>query len=238
MTAAPLPLHHGAVGNGRVLALIGPDTCVDWLCLPRFDSPSVFARLLDQERGGTWSFKPVEQWRAISSYVRNTNVLRTEVEASDGRFEIYDFAPRLMQGLRVEAPIELCRLIRPLVGTPRVHVHFDPRPDYARARVEVVAAGSGLEVVGGPTRLFLATNVPAPYVQDGSAVRIDRPTFFSLSSGKTPMVGSGPEAENALEDTIRGWRAWTRTTALPSFAAEAVLRSPPLMVSGSSPPKI
>jgi GH15 family glucan-1,4-alpha-glucosidase len=225
LTAAPLPLHHGAVGNGRVLALIGPDTCVDWLCLPRFDSPSVFARLLDQERGGTWAFKPVEQWRAVSSYVRNTNVLRTEVEASDSRFEIYDFAPRLLHGLRVEAPIELCRLIRPLAGTPRVHVHFDPRPDYARARVEVVASGSGLEVVGGPTRLFLATNVPAPYVQDGSAVRIDRPTFFSLSSGKTPMVCSGPEAENALEDTIRGWRAWARTTALPSFAPEAVLRS-------------
>ncbi len=58
---APLPLHHGAIGNGRVLALVGPDTNIDWLCLPRFDSPSVFARLLDQERGGTWAFKPVER---------------------------------------------------------------------------------------------------------------------------------------------------------------------------------
>ena len=225
MTAAPLPLHHGAVGNGRVLALIGPDTSVDWLCLPRFDSPSVFARLLDQERGGSWSFKPVEQWRAAASYVRNTNVLRTEVEAADGQFEILDFAPRVLQGLRVEAPIELCRLIRPLAGTPRVHVNFDARPDYARARVEVVASGSGLEVVGGPTRLHLATNVPAPYVQDGTAIRLDRPTYFSLSSGKMPMVCSAPQAENALEQTIRGWRLWAKTTALPSFAAEAVLRS-------------
>ena len=70
----PLPLHHGAIGNGRVLALVGPDTSIDWLCLPRFDSPSVFARLLDQERGGTWAFKPVEDWTAPSAYVRNTNV--------------------------------------------------------------------------------------------------------------------------------------------------------------------
>jgi len=225
LTAAPLPLHHGAVGNGRVLALIGPDTSVDWLCLPRFDSPSVFARLLDQERGGSWSFKPVEQWRAAASYVRNTNVLRTEVESADGQFEIFDFAPRVLQGLRVEAPIELCRLIRPLAGTPRVHVNFDARPDYARARVEVVASGSGLEVVGGPTRLHLATNVPAPYVQDGTAIRLDRPTYFSLSSGKMPMVCSAPQAENALEQTIRSWRLWAKTTALPSFAAEAVLRS-------------
>ncbi len=221
----PIPLHHGAIGNGRVLALVGPDTSIDWLCLPRFDSPSVFARLLDQERGGAWSFKPVEDWRATAGYVRNTNVLRTEVETADGVLEIYDFAPRLMNGLRVDAPIELCRLLRPLSGTPRVRVHFDPQPDYGRAAVEIVAAGTGLEVVGGPTRLHLATNVPAPYVQDGSAIRIDRLTFFSLSAGKPPVVSGAPEAENALEQTIRAWRVWTKTTALPSFAPESVLRS-------------
>jgi GH15 family glucan-1,4-alpha-glucosidase len=223
--AAPIPLHHGVVGNGRVLALIGPDTSIDWLCLPRFDSPSVFARLLDQERGGTWSFKPVEDWRATASYVRNTNVMRTEVTVADGVLEIFDFAPRLMDGLKIDAPIELCRLLRPLSGTPRVRVHFDPRPDYGRAAVEIVAAGTGLEVVGGPTRLHLATNVPPPYVQDGSSIRIDRPTFFSLSAGKPPMVCGASEAQNALDQTIRGWRAWAKTTALPSFAPESVLRS-------------
>ncbi len=225
MSQAPLPLHHGAIGNGRVLALVGPDTSIDWLCLPRFDSQSVFARLLDQERGGSWAFKPVTDWHSTTSYVRNTNVLRTEVDTGEGKFELFDFAPRLLQGLRVEAPIELCRLLRPLSGTPRVRVHFDPRPDYARAPVEVVASGTGLEVVGGPTRLHLATNVAAPYIMEGSAIRIDRPTFFSLSSGKPPTVCSGPEAENALEQTIRGWRVWARTTALPSFAPESVLRS-------------
>jgi GH15 family glucan-1,4-alpha-glucosidase len=45
-------------------------TSIDWLCLPRFDSPSVFARLIDQERGGSSSFKPVEDWRAAAGYVR------------------------------------------------------------------------------------------------------------------------------------------------------------------------
>ena len=225
MSATPLPLHHGAVGNGRVLALVGPDMSVDWLCLPRFDSPSVFARLLDRERGGSWSLKPVADWRSSASYIRNTNVLRTEVETGEGRFEVLDFAPRLMQGLRVEAPIELCRLLRPLSGAPRIHVHFDPRPDYARAPVEIVASGIGLEVVGGPTRLHLATNVPPPYVIEGSAIRIDRPTYFSLSAGKPPMVCGAPEAENAVEQTVRSWRAWAKTTALPSFAPESVLRS-------------
>ena len=55
MTTA-LPLNHGAFGNGSVLGLVGPDTSIDWLCLPRFDSPSVFARLLDIEKGGKFQF--------------------------------------------------------------------------------------------------------------------------------------------------------------------------------------
>jgi GH15 family glucan-1,4-alpha-glucosidase len=185
----------------------------------------VFARLLDQERGGTWSFKPVEDWRATSAYVRNTNVMRTEIETADGLLEILDFAPRVMQGLKVDAPIEICRVLRPLAGAPRIRVHFDPRPDYARANVEIVASGQGLEVVGGPTRLYLSTNVAAPHVQDGNPIRIDRPTFFALSSGKPPDIASAPDAETALEQTVRGWRMWAKTTNLPTFAADAVLRS-------------
>ena len=222
----PLPLHHGAIGNGRVLALVAPDTSIDWLCLPRFDSPSVFARLLDRERGGSWAFKPVDDWHATSGYVRNTNVLRTEIETAGGRFELYDFAPRVMHsGVQVDAPIEICRLLVPISGAPRVRVHFDPKPDYARANFEIAVAGHGIEVVGGPTRLYLSANVPAPYVMDGSAIRIDRPVYFSLSSGKPPQVDSPPAAQIALDQTIRGWRVWAKTTALPKFAPESVLRS-------------
>src|SRR5690349_8238464 len=141
----PIPLHHGAIGNGRVIALVGPDTSVDWLCLPRFDSPSVFARLLDHERGGSCAVKPIEDWNARTCYIRNTNVLRTGVQTNDGSFEIYDFAPRVMHGMRIEAPIEICRIVHPLSGTPRVRMHFDPRPDYGRSNTETIASGHGLE---------------------------------------------------------------------------------------------
>lgn len=208
-----------------MLALVGPDTSIDWLCLPRFDSPSVFARLLDQERGGSWAFEPAEAWTSTAAYLRNTNVVRTEITAADGRFEILDFAPRLLDGYRVDAPVEVVRLLRPLTGTPRTRVRFDPRPDYGRANVEIVVAGQGLEVVGGPTRLHLSSNVPAPFIVDGTAFRIDRPIFMSLSAGRPPSVNSGPAAETAAELTIRGWRLWAKTCALPSFASEAVLRS-------------
>src|SRR3954471_7838607 len=87
VSASPaLPLDHGAIGNGRVLALVAPTTHIDWLCMPRFDGPSVFARLLDTEIGGTFAVLPVgEGWTSRMEYVTNTNVLRTEVTCADGR---------------------------------------------------------------------------------------------------------------------------------------------------------
>ena len=76
------PLDHGAIGNGRVLALVSPTSAIEWLCLPRFDSPSVFARLIDAQRGGTFRFLYGErEVRGHLRYVANTNVLSTRFEA-------------------------------------------------------------------------------------------------------------------------------------------------------------
>src|SRR5262249_21732533 len=75
---APPRLDHGVIGNGRVLALVSPTSAIEWLCLPRFDSPSIFASILDREHGGT--FRILSRGREVAgrmAYVTNTNVLRT-----------------------------------------------------------------------------------------------------------------------------------------------------------------
>ena len=63
-------LNHGVIGNGRLLALVNPDTSIDWLCMPRFDGPSVFARLLDDEKGGRFAFE-ADGMRTQMAYARN-----------------------------------------------------------------------------------------------------------------------------------------------------------------------
>src|SRR5436309_6976472 len=109
-------LDHGVIGNGRVLALVAPDSAIEWLCLPRFDSPSLFGALLDQERGGVFRFRcGRERITGRAGYVPNTNVLRTEFDTGDARWEVIDFAPRVsLGGGRIDAPHELVRLVRPL----------------------------------------------------------------------------------------------------------------------------
>jgi GH15 family glucan-1,4-alpha-glucosidase len=219
-------LDHGAIGNGRVLALVAPSTDIEWLCLPRFDSPSVFAALLDREQGGRFGFVPTGADPSfVMQYVANTNVLRTTVSAADGVFDVLDFAPRLPQGLGVDAPIEIVRLLVPRSGTPHFQVRFDPRPDYARADAQLSQAPHGLEVRGGAAPIHLRSNVPAPYLTNGMAIRLDQPRFFVLSYDHPSTIDSPAAAQYALDQTIAGWRVWAKTCALPSFAEAAVLRS-------------
>jgi len=218
-------LQHGAIGNGSVLALVGPDTSIDWLCLPRFDSPSVFARLLDEERGGRFQFVPEQGEVGPMAYLRSTNILRTVIRTAEGACEVLDFAPRIPAGLGVNAPLEIHRLVRPLEGAPRLRVMFDPRPDYARATIDLAITAEGFEVLGGPIRLFLHSNVPSATIADGRPFRVDRPCYFVLSAGRPPDVHDPHSVEHAFELTRAGWVAWAKTCALPSFRPEAVLRS-------------
>ena len=221
----PIRLTHAAVGNGRLLALVGPDGSLDWLCFPRFDSPTVFARLLDEERGGRFQISPADGAATTTlAYLRHTNVARLEVHAADGSYELLDFAPRLPVGVGVRTPLEHVRLLRPLAGRPRISVHFDPRPDYARASVEIVDTGAGVHVSGTPP-LHLATNLPHAYLSGRQAVHLDEPIFFVLQQAGIGEPVSLARVLHDLEATIAGWQQWARTLALPSFAAEAVLRS-------------
>lgn len=219
-------LNHGAIGNGRVIALITPTGAIEWLCLPRFDSPSVFARILDSEKGGTFRFLADKQEITGNlSYITNTNVLITVFKHNNCIWELVDFAPRIPFGLGVQAPIEIVRLLRPVKGQPRISIDFDPRPDYARSQAKLIQTTNGLEVLGGESPLTLLTNAPIPYVLNKQEFILDKPMFFSLCYGHRHENPTLASITHSLELTIDGWRAWAKTCSLPSFAPVEVLRS-------------
>lgn len=219
-------LDYGAIGNGRILALVGPDSGIDWLCLPRFDSPSVFARILDDEKGGTFIIRPESgavrgQWQ----YLRNTNVLRGVFTEGDTSWEVIDFAPRVLKGSGVDAPIELVRIVRPLAGTPRLVVEFDPRPDYARTVPSIAEAGDSLVVDGSHVPFRLVTDAPLSFINNKQPILLTQPFVFVLTMDPRRSGVRTSEANFLLEETVAGWRQWSRTLALPGFADEAVIRA-------------
>ncbi|MEP7125702.1 MAG: glycoside hydrolase family 15 protein [Byssovorax sp.] len=225
--SSPIPrLNHGAIGNGRVIALVSPTSAIEWLCLPRFDSPSIFGRLLDAERGGCFRF--LTNGRELDGrmeYLANTNVLRTVFTDGESSWELIDFAPRALQGAGVHAPIELVRLVRPLSGAPRILVDFDPRPDYARLTPTLTEGHDAIEIEGGPRGLCLFSNLPLSFITRRHEITLRRPLFFVLSCGSRGAAPRESDLAKSFEDTVAGWRTWAKTCALPTFAADKVLRS-------------
>ena len=220
-------LDHVAIGNGRGIGLVAPTSDIDWLCLPRFDSPTIFGRLLDEEKGGTFAFIGVDGQRRKGElrYLRNTNVSRVVFEDGDSAYEVVDFLPRIPKGLGGHAPLELIRLVRPLRGHPRMRVVFDPRPGFALHPPTLIETANGIDIRwAGPT-FHLTTNCPVAYVLGGRDLTLTRPLWFCLSFGLPSAIDSLAAVEESLSLTIQGWRAWAKTCALPGFHDDDVLRS-------------
>jgi len=129
-------LNYGVIGNCRSAALISDKGSIDWCCLPDFDSPSIFAKLLDKEKGGYLSFVVDESYIITQKYLNRTNVLCTEYKSVKGTFEVIDFMPRYKTSENdYFIPAEIYRYIRLISGSPAFTVHYRPMLNYAREEV-------------------------------------------------------------------------------------------------------
>ncbi len=130
---------HGIIGNMHTAALVAMDGTIDWLCLPRFDSPSVFGGLLDDSKGGKFRLEPAwEEFTRKQYYWPSTNVLITHFSAAEGTAEITDFMP--MGGER-----DACRLIRRVEsvrGTVPFQMECQPAFNYGRDAHKLELKGS------------------------------------------------------------------------------------------------
>ncbi|HSK20239.1 MAG TPA: glycoside hydrolase family 15 protein [Longimicrobiales bacterium] len=150
---------YGVIGDTRTAALIGADGAIDWCCFPRFDSPSVFGAILDNEKGGRFRVCPVGDYTSTQRYFPLTNILVTSFHLHDGSgaFEVLDVMPSPDGHIPLAAPHEINRRVRGLHGRARVEVTFEPRFDYARAATHVQACNGGVLASGGSETLSLTS---------------------------------------------------------------------------------
>ena len=136
-----LPIeNHGVIGDLHTAALVGTDGRVDWLCLPAFDSPSVFCSILDDEKGGYFELKPESYGRSQQLYLPDTNVLLTRFLSPEGVAEILDFMPvHHGDGVRHR----LVRNVRAVRGRVTLNVECLPAFDYARRSLSLVEEEGG-----------------------------------------------------------------------------------------------
>ncbi len=236
-TEAPQIGEHAIIGDGRAAALVSRRAELDWLCWPRFDSPALFASLLDRAVGGHWSIAPTGEAQSSQRYLDDTNVLETRFATQGGTLTVTDFMPvDSEEGKRrhLVPQHELVRWVRCLEGEVEVEVTFDPRPDFGLARVRLCDAGPlGLQLTCQRHRFFLRGEARLkPRLEGGAAttvhLRAGQACAFSLTaSDEAPAVVPplGPRVEDALARTVAWWRHWARRAKYHGPYRDAVVRS-------------
>jgi GH15 family glucan-1,4-alpha-glucosidase len=227
--------NHGVIGDLHTAALVGMDGCIDWLCFPNFDSPSVFAAILDEEKGGHFKISPtLEGVTRKQFYWPDTNVLMTRFLSAGGVGEITDFMPidkpDLWRGRR-----QLIRRVGVVRGTMSFRMECRPAFNYARDRHEIQVCGSdGVAFRSSHLCLGLATRLPLK--QDG---RGGVATEFTLREGECANflledIPPGADCTPALNDsqvhelfgrTVNYWRRWISKCTYRGRWREMVCRS-------------
>ncbi len=211
---------HGLIGDGCSAALVRVDGTIDWLCFPRFDSPSVFGALLDGTRGGSTSVGPLDYpFETLQRYDPDTNVLETLFRVQDGRaiIRLTDYMP--WSDDPRSAVHEVHRRVQCVEGEASVRVVFDPRFDYGRAKTRLRVAGSSVVATSETGEGLVA-------VLGRSGVWKERPeggveAVFPLKAGEREWLvlsWSAFESESisayrpyeSLRSTRSRWRDWVR----------------------------
>jgi GH15 family glucan-1,4-alpha-glucosidase len=227
-----LPIEdHGIIGDLYTAALVGTDGTIDWLCLPDFDSPSVFCSILDDEKGGYFKIRPVQDFHSYQIYLPETNVLLTRFLSREGVAEVLDFMPIEDAS---ETRHDLVRDVRVIRGRMTVEVDCRPAFDYARREHEIEPAKGGVIFRSAGTALNLASDVPLEE-GPGRSVR----GRFELKTGESASFvlqlleeGEGPrevlkraECQDLLQQTMDYWRRWIAGSAYRGRWRDMVNRS-------------
>jgi len=217
-------MEYGIIGNCKSAALIDHKGTIVWCCLPDFDSASVFASLLDEERGGSFGIEVDASYTITQAYVPNTNVLRTVYESSAGGFELFDLMPRHKENSHYYAPPELIRYLRRTHGSPVFRVNYRPMLGYAqRATFSVSHAEYIKSAVAQGTyeSLYLYTSLPHADVLEGRPVMLCGEAFLLLSYHQKIRPVTLERVSLEMERTKVYWLDWVeRTTPFVRWSAE------------------
>lgn len=224
--------NYGIIGNLRTAALVGLNGSIDWLCLPRFDSPSVFAAILDDVKGGSYRIEPAFAGaRHKQFYWPDTNVLVTRFLHPDGILEIIDFMPVPVPGDTCEH--QVIRRVHVITGEIPVRIFCQPAFDYARFRHTMALYDYGVQFEGPDMDLILTSPVPlrieGPAAVGEVTLKAGEERTFILEyqpKGKVPQGHTTSAGSAALfQRTVDYWHSWLKKCTYTGRWRDQVYRS-------------
>ncbi len=223
--------NYGVIGNMRSIALVGMNGSIDFLCFPGFDSPTVFAALLDDAQGGRFQIQPeLNNRRVRQLYLPDTNILLTRFLAEEGVAELTDYMPISAEG---EQPNEIIRSVAVIKGNVRFKLLCQPRFNYAKSK--------HIAQIKNRTAVFTPEHQSCPAMALYSTIPLEQKgqdgvADFSLKAGETATFvfggcrpqGQQPEMEHVEErfrETSRFWKGWISKSKYKGRWREMVNRS-------------
>jgi GH15 family glucan-1,4-alpha-glucosidase len=217
--------HYALIGDCQTAALVGADGSIDWLCLPRFDSPACFAALLGAPEHGRWRISTAEKpHQTIQKYRDDSLVLETEFRAHGSAVRVVDF-----MSLRSEVA-DVVRIVEGVSGSLPMRLDLTLRSDYGEVVPWVRRTEDGLVAIAGPDLWRLRS--PVPLVNENFTTHAEftvtqgqRLAFDLTWSPSHEKEASALDCDLALQDTDRFWRDWSGRCACHGRWRDAVVRS-------------
>lgn len=220
-----MTLDYGIIGNCKTAALIKENASIEWCCFPRFDGPSVFAKILDS-KGGSFEIKPQGKYGIKQKYIEDTNVLQTTFYNNQSKFSVIDYFPLYLENKKLKQVKVIHRIIRVLEGRPKIKIVYNPKLNYARDDTKLYCEKDNIIATSGKESLYLYSNVDCEKILGNDAIKLDEDAFFLISYNKKEQEHEFDFIEDELNRTIKFWRGYLRERSIPRFyGQEKIIRS-------------
>ncbi|HEX7493885.1 MAG TPA: glycoside hydrolase family 15 protein [Bacteroidales bacterium] len=222
-------LNYGVIGNCRSAALVSDKGSIDWCCLPDFDSPSVFAKLIDNEKGGFFSVIVGDNYKISQKYLIWTNVLCTEFKSDQGTFEIIDFMPRYkLVDNDYFAPAEIYRYIKYITGAPAFKIRYNPAFNYASEEVSSITEDNYIRTYSKVTPtdcIYLYSSLNFTDILCSNEIVLTQHQFLLLSYNQKLIDIDIQRVYLEFQRTKVYWLNWTNRSKKYQKYNEEIIRS-------------
>ena len=209
-------LDYGIIGNCRSAALISKTGSIDWCCLPQFDSPSVFAKLLDEEIGGSFEILVEETYTITQRYKKHTALLITKFSDGENIFELRDFMPRYhKENGDYHCPPEIVRYVRHISGRPKFKVKYDPKLEYALGQTNTYVKHNFIASLTETEKfdtVFLYTSFNKNAVVEGREIEVKKDGYFLVGYNEKILLPTTKKMYLESERTKVYWLNWSNET--------------------------
>ena len=229
--------HYGVIGNCKSAAIISQKGSIDWCCLPNFDSSSVFARLIDEKKGGFFSIEVEKGYKITQKYLRNNNILVTRFTYGEDEFEIRDFMPRYREENNYYCPPDIIRFFQYKKGNPEFKIHYNPKLNYAYGKINTFIDKKEDSIKSTPQEvdskfdysqynsIYLYSSFNLEDILQKNTIVIKQNEFILLSYNQKIVTPNLSYAYRQMQKTKVYWLNWIEESPIYTHYSKNIIRS-------------